>query len=215
MTLLFAVLDLVLLVLCLATLRRFPKCGALLMAAFVLAILFFNKALRERGLSEVEATRYGVYMVAIAIIGLFILLRVATKLDAPVPDAHVNGKYNESLMRLPEASDAEAQAIFDQGRQCERRRRYDDALRPYDRVLELEPPFVKCMTAKGILHCMKGSLAEGKQVFERAAALRPDSAYVLHLLARAEREMGLEAAADKHEREAAENLGEELKRRNI
>lgn len=191
MALLIALL-LVLFVQSIATLRNFPRLGAALLAGAVLVFLAINSALQNRGATEEEATRYAVYTVAVLNIALFILHRVAAALGF---GSWGYGSYNASLLRLPEATDPKSRELFAEGRRCEHEGKYDDALALYEELLATEPAFVKCLTAKGILHCKKGQLDQGKAVFERAAELRPDSAWVIHLLAKVEAQMGLKEAA--------------------
>ena len=199
MMVLLVVLLLILFVQCLATLRTSPKLGAALLAGLVVGYLAIDSTLRARGATEDEATQYAVYLTAFANVVLFIFRRITGGY----------GSYNESLLRLPGPTTPGAKELFDKGQQHERASEYDEAIELYEKVLAIEPEFVKCLTTKGILHCMKREHKKGKALFEQAAKLRPDAAYVIHLLAKAEANMGQRKVAFEHYKQAKENLKRE------
>jgi tetratricopeptide (TPR) repeat protein len=132
----------------------------------------------------------------------------------PHTNRHYEG-YGESLKRLPNGTNAAAIALFSQGQTMEAQNNFDEAIGSYGQALVEDPDFVKCMTAKGILHCMKGEIQEGQRLFQEAAKRAPRSAFVFHLLARAEKQMGLLQESEAHERRARENLVNERARESL
>jgi len=132
------------------------------------------------------------------------------------PRVHKNYEgYDEGLKRLPEGVNLEAKGLFSAGQDEELQKQYDVAIQLYEQALAKDPDFVKCLTAKGILHCMKGEIEQGRHLFQKAAQLSPESAYVLHLLARVEKQMGLKEESKVHEEKARQNLDKERARESL
>ncbi|MGA2914883.1 MAG: hypothetical protein ABSE89_02535 [Sedimentisphaerales bacterium] len=133
-----------------------------------------------------------------------------------IPRAHKYYEgYDEGFKRLPEGANQEAKAFFAAGNDKELQKQYDVAIQLYEQALAKEPDFVKCMTAKGILHCRKGENEQGLHLFQKAAQLSSESSIVLHLLARVEKQMGLKEESKIHEEKARQNLDKERSRESL
>lgn len=124
---------------------------------------------------------------------------------------HYEG-YDESFKRLPKSQNMTAQNLFESGQKKELAGDFDGAIRLYDEALNEDSNFANCMISKGILHCAKDQLEQGRQLFKLSTELLPTSAIAFHLLARVERQLGIKDKAIIHEQKAKENLDNERTR---
>jgi tetratricopeptide (TPR) repeat protein len=76
---------------------------------------------------------------------------------------------------------------------------YAKAIDFYEHALRIDNHFASCMISKGILHCSRGELKQGHELFLKASQILPGSAIAFHLLARVEKQMGLKAESRLHE----------------
>lgn len=181
---------------------RLNRMAGLLTAIFVGVFIYYKIPLPK--LFWIWVILGSIFTLSIAgqgsrVIGVHIPLWLT--LESP----HYEG-FGESLSRLPETFNETAKQLFEEGQEAEGARDYDAAITIYEEILAIDPGYVKCLMAKGILHCIKNELREGRKLFLATAEICPTSAYVLHLLARVEKQMGLQSDYEKHEAIAEHNL---------
>jgi len=113
--------------------------------------------------------------------------------------------FGESQERLPETSNEIAKSLFQDGLEAEVAEDFGKAIGIYEEVLIIDPTHVKCLIAKGIIHCMRKELQEGEELFLQASRVCPTSAFALYLLSRVEKQLGIYSWKD-HELTAQHNL---------
>jgi tetratricopeptide (TPR) repeat protein len=114
--------------------------------------------------------------------------------------------YDDSWKRMPASSSREAQRLYGRGQEEEKRSRYDSAIGLYEQAIRTDPEFAKCHVALGVLQFMRGERKLGEAAFREAEVHCPESAFVLHVLARLAAQAGRSDEAKQYEAKAAQRL---------